>query len=217
LLGDREGFARQQRFIHQQGGGIHHGAVRGNAVAFIQDEQIALDDFMAGDAHGLAVAHDKCAGARQIAQGFQRTLGLSRLKYRDREHDKERGEQHHRVELVAQRKIDCRTCGKEQKHGFAQDIDRDAAQAAPLRIRQAIGSIGLKASARVLAVEAGHATPIKSRGSGRRRSCRNASHRLNVVRLDCGRLTAVKAAAIYGRGAAVAVLSDAPATAPCSA
>ena len=71
-------------------------AVRGDAVALGEDDEVAAHDLAAGDAPLHAVADDERPWAREVSQRFQRSLGAPLLDDGDGHDDEDEAEQHQR-------------------------------------------------------------------------------------------------------------------------
>ena len=79
LLVHGHGFAGQQRFIDGEIRRLVKLHVGRDAIAFGQQDDVAVDEFPAGDARFAAGAQHPRAGAGKIAQRLQRALGAALL------------------------------------------------------------------------------------------------------------------------------------------
>ena len=121
----RQRFAGQQRFVHGQVVRGEQGRVGGHPVALGKQHQVAPHHLRAGDPRFGAIADDEGARAGEVAQRFERALGLALLDHRDHHHHDDRGRQDKGFGQVAENEVDARACDEQEEHRLAQNLERD--------------------------------------------------------------------------------------------
>ena len=115
----RHGLAGEQRFVHIDLT-AHQLRIGGNAVAFMQHQQVAHHHVAPGDALFAAVADHQCTRRGEITQRFERALRLALLRQRDADHHEYKAEQKQRLALIAQEQVDAARGQQHEEHRLAQ-------------------------------------------------------------------------------------------------
>ena len=147
-FGHGHGFAGEQGFVHFELA-VDQQRVGGNAVALVQHEQIAAHHLAPGNALFLAVADHQRARGRQVAQGFERALGLAFLRQRDADDHKHKAQQEQRLAPVAQRQVDAASGQQHEKHGLGNHVPHDGQRGLGRAARQQVGAFGGEAAGRL--------------------------------------------------------------------
>ena len=143
-LSDRHGFAGQQRFVDQQVLAFDERRVRGNAIAFGKNDDVAARHFPARYSLALAVADDERARARQVPKRFQNVLGASLLNHGDDDGQVGEHEQDQRLAPVAERQIDDPAREEQRDHRLAHHLEHDLERRAAVRPREFVVAFGLQ-------------------------------------------------------------------------
>ncbi len=128
--------------------------VGGDAVAFVQYQQVADHHLAAGHAGFLAAADHQRARRRQLAQRFQRALGLALLRQRDADHHEHERQQERRLGAVAQCQVQAAGDQQHQEHRLGEHPADDRQHAARRVARQQVGAVGGQPARRLGRVEA---------------------------------------------------------------
>jgi hypothetical protein len=148
-LADRRRLAGQQRLVELEIALREHGGIGRHAVAFGQHDDVAAHHLAPGDAPLLAAAHHQRPRARQIAQGFQHTLGALLLVDGDAEHHQHEARQHGGLAHVAQHEVNGARRHQQQEHRLAQHLERDDQRGAMTRTGQLVVALGGEARRRL--------------------------------------------------------------------
>jgi hypothetical protein len=138
------GFTGEQGFVHLNVTAREQHRVCGYAVAFGQHQHIATHHVLPGYALGLPVAHHQGTRAAQVAQRFQRALGLAFLIQREGQHHQHQAQQNQPLLQVAQQQVQSRSGQQQREHRLTQRFPGDGMPSARLFTGQGVGAVGLQ-------------------------------------------------------------------------
>lgn len=107
----------------------------------MEDDEVAGDDLAACDALLLAVADDEGAGAAQVLEGIEGTLGLAVLEKCDADDEEDGGQKDGALLVVAEDHVEAAAADEQEEHGLAHDLDGDAPQGLGGRCGEFIGAM----------------------------------------------------------------------------
>ena len=96
--------------------------VRRDAVPLSQQHDVVAHQFAPGNPARLPVTNNQRAWARQIAQGFERTLRAPLLDESDAHDHKDEAQQHEGFMAIAERHVDRSASHQQQEHRFRCDL-----------------------------------------------------------------------------------------------
>ena len=141
LFGHWLRFTGQKRLIGCEFMRLKQDAIRCDAIAFADNQNIIAHDFGTRDSHGTAIAHHQRARAGQIAQCAQSVVRAPFLKHRDQHDHQHETQKHQRFACITHGQVDTARAEQQQEHRFAQHFKDDHDQTAALAHPQLVGAV----------------------------------------------------------------------------
>ena len=132
------GFTGQQRLVGRQIVRVEQHSVGGNAIAFVEQQDVAGDDLPSGNQRSRAVPDDARPRTRKVAQGAEHALGLSLLHNRDAHHYADKGEEQQSFAQASQDEIEESGAHQHDEHRLGCDTEHDAQKRASRRSLQLV-------------------------------------------------------------------------------
>src|SRR5450830_108650 len=113
--------------------GMHPGLVRGRPRARRrrQDQDVFPDNVAPRNANAPPIANDERSWARQVAERFERPLGLARLIERNAHDAEHRGQKHQSLSTTAEKEIDRAAADEKKNHRLSKNFESNSREAPP--------------------------------------------------------------------------------------
>jgi hypothetical protein len=134
-------FSCDERFVGSKVAPLRHPGVGRHAIALCEHDKVSLDQLSPGDANALAVSDDEGAGARQVAERLERTLGLSLLEEGERHDEDHEPEEHEAFATVADGHVDAAAHQEEQGHRLTHEREHIGQEPTAVRGGQLVPAV----------------------------------------------------------------------------
>ena len=133
---DRHRLAGEQRLVY---GEAHRGdqdGIGGDAVALLEQDDIAADDIPSGDFLLDAVPDHRGARTRQVAKCVQGAFGFAFLVEGDAHDDEDKAHEHQGFLDIANEQVDDAAGNQQEEHRFLDHFQGDGENATRLALGQ---------------------------------------------------------------------------------